>query len=309
MKRTLTKRPSIVVVGSMNLDISAKVEHLPQPGETVLGSDLSHSPGGKGSNQAAAAALAGASVTLVAAVGVDAYGKQLITSAAELGIDTGNIFYNSASKTGTALIWVDFAGENSIVVSPGANAALTKEYVERQIANIAKFDLVSACLEIEQDVVLGAFEVAKDRGAITLLNASPLTAISPRLLQKTDYLVVNEVEFLQLTGVNYRDAESAIRSLETLGPSCFIVTLGSEGAMAMLLDGGSAKIEHFPTVKVEVVDTTGCGDCFAGSVATEIAAGHNLFDAIPFALRAASYAARSNGAQASYGSRSEVLSH
>lgn len=309
MESKTTEPPKLVIVGSMNLDISVQVPEIPQPGETVLGMNLEQSPGGKGSNQAAAAALSGAQTYLVAAVGDDEFGTQLIARANEIRVDTQFVQRTNRNKTGTALITVDSKGENSIVVASGANLELTSEIVERSLEAIGQFDLVLLCLEIQILAARSALMTAKKLGRKTVLNVSPYNSQAKFLIASTDYLIVNEHEFKQLVGVDFSQTREAHASLFGMGAKQVIVTLGGEGALLMVVGERDLDLTRFPTKKVQVVDTTGCGDAFAGAFSCEIASGRSTEDSIRYALSAASFAATRFGAQVSYGSRSEVLSH
>ena len=309
MKSNSSKPPKLVIVGSMNLDISVQVEDIPQPGETVLGFNLAQSPGGKGSNQAAAASLSGAQTHLVAVVGEDEFGSQLIAKAQGIGIDTQFVSRTLGQKTGTALITVDSKGENSIVVASGANLELSSELVETSFEALGEFELVLVVLEIQLSAARSALETAKKMGSKTVLNLSPYNSEAKSLVAFADFLIVNEHEFKQLVGVDLSQSQHAHTRLQEMGAKQVIVTLGSEGAVLIVVGDLSIELVHFPTKKVEVVDTTGCGDAFAGAFSCEIASGKSAEDSIQFALKAASFAATRFGAQVSYGSRSEVLSH
>lgn len=257
----------VVVVGSLNLDLVARTPRIPNPGETVQGTRYDELPGGKGLNQAVAAARAGARVAMVGAVGDDAAGDALREVARGDGVDDRWITTVPGVPTGRALIAVDDAAENSIVVVPGANAHV--ELTELPVARV-----VLAQVEIDPGVVAAAFALARERGATTVLNPAPAERVPPELLALADIVVPNQHELAVLGG---RDALAAA-DVRTL-----VVTLGADGAD--LFDGTdpAATPHHVAPFPVEPVDTTGAGDAFCGGLAARLAAGDGLADALVFA--------------------------
>ncbi|MDM7886016.1 ribokinase [Curtobacterium sp. RHCKG23] len=278
----------IVVVGSLNADLVVRTERFPQPGETLHGSDLAILPGGKSANQAVAAGRLGGTVRMIGAVGDDGNGTLLRESVASAGVDTTHVAVRQGVATGTAVITVDAAGENTIVVSGGANATLTPEDLPADA-----FDgtgVLGLCLEVSLDVVLAAARAGHAAGATVLTNLSPFGAVPQELLDLTDVLLVNEHE---------------AAALGDHGVARSIVTRG--GAGCVVHDGDAEPVE-VAAVRVDPVDTTGCGDAFTGAVALRLDAGDSLVEAARFAVGVGAYAATKPGAQASYPTTSELES-
>jgi len=265
----------VVVVGSANVDLVLTVERIPRPGETVLASGLTRGPGGKGANQAVAAARAGARTTFVAALGDDDGGRLLRDALTEAGVDQG-LVRTSPEPTGTAIITVDGEGENAITVAPSANAGLTLD--DAATTAIREAAVVLAQLEIPFDTVRAAAEA----GRYTILNAAPAAELDPDLLAHLDLLVVNEHEASIVSAV---DGDPAVtgRALLDRVPAV-VVTLGADGALVLRRD---AEPEHIPGFAVPVIDTTAAGDTFCGVLAASLAHG----DALPAAVRRANAAA------------------
>jgi len=286
----------VVVVGSINQDFVLNVERRPEPGETVTDADLSKGNGGKGANQAAAAALLGASVLFLGRVGDDGFGEPLVEALADKGVDTRLIAAAPDSATGTAFITVTPDGENAITVAPGANRRLTVEDVDGVSEPIGEARVLVAQMEVPPEVVLRAVEVAAASGTRALVNLAPPFEAPETLLEKLDPLVVNEHEaaFLLRERVEGVDgALSAAPELLALGPKSAVITVGEAGAV--FADGEST--EHLPAPKVGVVDTTGAGDAFVGALAAQLAQGTSLEDAVAYAVRAGAAAVTKEGAQ------------
>ena len=299
----------IVVVGSLNADLTVRTPRLPRPGETVSGSDLSTSPGGKSSNQAAAAALLGADVALVGRVGDDSHGAFLLDRAGAAGVDTTHVERLDDAATGTAVIAVDDAGENFIIVSPGANAHLAPD-------DVAAADLFSGggvlclCFEVPPATVLAAAEQASAAGLRVVLNPSPFAEVDGKLLAVTDVLVVNQHELAAMvgtptTGLDDADWARAADALAGVGPSHVIVTLGAAGAAVLDLTEKSA-VTTIPAPVVTAVDTTGCGDAFLGSLAYRLALDEDPVTASRYAVDVGAFAATRPGAQSSYPTSTEL---
>ena len=288
----------VVVVGSLNADLTVTVDRFPSPGETLTGSELVTAPGGKSSNQAVAAATLGADVALVGAVGADDHGTFLVERAQESGVDISGVVRLDQTATGTAMIVVDAAGENTIIVSPGANGALTPEQVG--YAGLTADDVLCLCLEVPQDVVLAAARAASAVGARVVLNLSPVADVPDELLSLTDVLLVNAGEAESVVGDlgAWPDVRDRVRDR---GVGAAVVTLGGDGAV--VLDDGVAEVA---AESVDVVDTTGCGDAFTGAVAHGLVRGDGLAAAARRASRAAGLAATAAGAQSSYSRLSEL---
>ncbi len=296
----------VLVVGSANADLTVRVARRPGAGETVHGSDLVESAGGKGANQAAAAARLGGRVGLLARVGDDAYGELLLDAQRAAGTDVAHVIVESGARTGTAMIIVGPDGDNSIVVSPGANAALTPEDVAAARDVIAASAAVSLQLEVPMETVRATAATATETGTRVVLNPSPTPdSLDPELLAAADPLVVNEHEAQQLAGRGEGTPENWAQALREQGARSVVVTLGGDGALVVDGEGGTGRV---PGVKVEAVDTTGAGDAFTGALATRLAHGDSLTDAARFAVRVGAAAVTKPGAQPSYPTLDELPS-
>lgn len=287
----------VVVVGSLNLDLTVRTERFPLPGETVTGAELVTAPGGKGANQAVAAALLGSEVALIGAVGADDHGAALLAAAERAAVDTSGVRRLAGHATGSALIVVDAAGENIIIVSPGANAMVGPDAVTP--AGLGGRDVVCLSLEIPPDAVLAAAQAGRRAGALVLLNLSPFRRVPADLLAVVDVLLLNAGEAARLLGVDRLPEDP--RQWPGLGVPLAVVTLGGEGAVVVATgDGGDRELTPIAPTAVEVVDTTGCGDAFTGALAHQLAGGATLVQAARFATRIGALAATRPGAQASY---------
>jgi ribokinase len=286
----------VFVMGSINQDFVLKVERRPQPGETVTNAELSTHNGGKGANQAAAAALLGASVTFLGRVGDDEFGEPLVQALQEKGIDTSLVERASGASTGAAFITVTPDGENAITVAPGANRSLTPEVIDAAAGAIGDARVFVAQMEIPAHSVLRAVEISADKDTRALVNLAPMFEVPRELLEKLDPLVVNEHEAAFLLGREVEGVDGALSAapeLLSLGPRSAVITIGEDGAV--LADGES--VDHFPAPEVEVVDTTGAGDAFVGALATQLARGASLQEAVAYAVRAGAAAVTKEGAQ------------
>ncbi|WIE65199.1 ribokinase [Curtobacterium sp. MCLR17_036] len=279
---------TIVIVGSLNADLVVRTERFPRPGETLHGSDLAILPGGKSANQAVAAGRLGGTVRMIGAVGDDGNGALLRDSVAAAGADTTHVAVREGVATGTAVITVDGAGENTIVISAGANGTLSPDDVPADAFDDA--GVLGLCLEVSVDVVLAAARAAHAAGVTVLTNLSPFGAVPAELLELTDVLLVNEHEAAEL------GEHGVARSIITRG-----------GAGCVVHDGDAAPMS-IDAVRVDPVDTTGCGDAFMGAVALRLAAGDPLVEAARFAVGVGAYAATKAGAQASYPTTAELES-
>ncbi|MFI2640254.1 ribokinase [Streptomyces sp. NPDC018610] len=293
----------LLVVGSANADLVIGVERRPAAGETVLGSDLAVHPGGKGANQAVAAARLGARTALLARVGDDAHGRLLLDSQRAAGVDPAGVLVGGA-PTGVALITVDPSGDNSIVVSPGANGRLTPKDVRAAAGLVRSARVVSAQLEIPLETVVEAVRRLAD-GSRFVLNPSPPRELPPELLEACDPLIVNEHEAKVILGGDGvgDDPEDWARALLARGPRSVVVTLGAEGALVASADGAAVRV---PSVKVDAVDTTGAGDAFTAALAWRLGAGASLAEAATYAARVGAVAVTRRGAQESYPTADEV---
>ncbi|WP_307855038.1 ribokinase [Kibdelosporangium banguiense] len=281
----------LIVVGSANADLVVAVERRPGAGETVLGSDTVVLPGGKGANTAVAAAKLGAKVSLLAAIGDDSYGQLLLDSLSAAGVDTG-LVRRSERPTGVAYIFVTPDGENSILVSPGANSALASEDVDLPGARV-----LVASLEVPLATVEHAVAVAAENGIRPVVNISPPAKLSSKTLAALDPMVVNEHEAAELLG---QDADP--RALLELGPKSAVVTLGARGALVIEPDG----VHEIESPQVEAVDTTGAGDAFTGALAAQLAQGADLVTAAMLAVKVAAISVTKRGAQPSYPTTAEL---
>ena len=286
----------VFVLGSINQDFVLKVERRPQPGETVTNAELSTHNGGKGANQAAAAALLGATVTILGRVGEDEFGEPLVRALEEKGIDTGPVERASGVSTGAAFITVTPDGENAITVAPGANRSLAPEDVDAAAGAIGDARVLVAQMEIPVESVLRAVEVAAERGTRALVNLAPTFEVPRGLLEKLDPLVVNEHEAAFLLGGVVEGVDGALSAapkLLSLGPRSAVITVGEAGAV--FASGDST--EHLSAPEVDVVDTTGAGDAFVGALATQLARDAQLEEAVAYAVRAGAAAVTREGAQ------------
>lgn len=289
----------ITVVGSANVDLVVGVRSIPAPGETVLGGGIVRHPGGKGANQAVAAALQGADVTLLVAVGDDDEGRYLTREIGTSGVDVSRLQIDSDRPTGTALITVSDDGENAIVVSPGANAGL-------RVADVGG-DIVSVSCEISADAVRQALEVGRATGAMTVLNPSPMPEEASALMPLVDLVVLNHHEVEQLVGVTVADVDALAARLGEIGCRAVVVTRGSHGSLVLEgLDTATPSVSAVEAFAVTAVDTTGCGDGFTGAMVAALAAGASLVDACEDASVVAALAATRAGAQSSYPTAAEV---
>jgi ribokinase len=292
----------LLVVGSANADLVVGVERRPAAGETVLGSDLAVHPGGKGANQAVAAARLGARTALLARVGDDAHGRLLLDTQRAAGVDPVGVLVGGA-PTGVALITVDPSGDNSIVVAPGANGRLTPRDVRAAAGLIASSRVVSAQLEIPLESVVETVRHLAP-GSRFVLNPSPPRPLPRELLRACDPLIVNEHEAkVILGGAQAEDApDDWARALLARGPRSVVITLGAEGALVASADGENP----VPPVLVDAVDTTGAGDAFTAALAWRLGAGASLAEAAAYAARVGALAVTRRGAQESFPTAAEV---
>jgi ribokinase len=277
----------VVVVGSLNQDITVAADRRPDGGETVLGRWVATASGGKGANQAVAAARAGARVELVGCVGADAAGEALLAGLRAAGVDTAGVRTLADTSSGTALIVVDATGENSIVVVPGANARLSAADVERALNPPGK--VVLAQLEVPEEAVVAAARAARR----FVLNASPVRPLPPALLEASDPLIVNAGEAAAITGADAGDPAALAAAALALGARSIVITLGGRGARWTTPEWS---IER-PAPTVDVVDTTGAGDVFAGTLAAGLSRGADPEAALAAAVQAGAEAVQWRGAQ------------
>lgn len=285
----------ITVVGSANMDLVARVPALPRPGETVLAREYAEAPGGKGANQAIAAARAGSEVAFVGRLGRDAHGRILRAGLEAAGISLQHLTLDPTTPSGRALIAVSETGENSIVVVPGANGQITAGQMDAAAETIAASQILVVQLEIPLAAVERAVTLAHDAGTRVILNPAPVRELPPSLYPLIDILVPNQEELAQLTGMGAPiDPAGTARMLVDTGIRAVVVTLGAQGALVVTSDE-EIDVAAFP---VPVVDTTGAGDAFVGNLAHALAQGQSLPAAARFATAAAALSVQRAGAQA-----------
>lgn len=305
---TVYRAVGLIVVGSANQDYIVRVPTPPGPGETVLALSLLKQPGGKGANQAVAAARLGGDVSFVASVGDDDDGAQLIRQLRSEGVDTANVEIISRGRTGLALVSVYDSGENSITVVPGTNFALTSDRVRRTVGRVAHETgaaIMIAQAEVLPEIFAAAIRAAEAAGARVIFNLAPFQPVDGELLAVCDPLVVNEAEASGLLGWAVHGAAGAERAVSELRGRArsVVVTVGAEGACW----GDERSSGHTPAeAGVDAVDTTGAGDAFVGAVAVELARGATLEQAVVVGVRAGTFAITSPGAQSSYASRADL---
>lgn len=295
----------IVVVGSSNTDMILQMERIPRPGETILGGQFSMAAGGKGANQAVAAARAGGNVTFLARVGNDMFGRQAIEGFRQDGIDVQHVIEDPAAPSGVALIFVAADGENSIGVASGANACLSPADVQQVAPLIAAADVLVMQLETPLETIAEAASMAAQNGVTVILNPAPAQPLDDSLLQNVSILTPNETEAELLTGVPVTDEPGAARAAKTLhgkGVATVIVTLGSRGAYV----SSDQFTGLIPAFRVEAVDTTAAGDVFNGALAVALSEDQSLEEAVRFASAAAALSVTILGAQPSAPLRRDV---
>ena len=290
---------NIIVVGSLNMDLVVHAPRHPHGGETLLGSGFATHSGGKGANQAVAAARLGGHVTLIGCVGNDAFGQTLIGGLQADGIDASYVRIDQQQRTGVALITIDAAGENTIVVAPGANAALTLDDITQAEAAFERSAVMIVQLEIPLVVAEAAIHLAVKHGVQVLLNPSPATALADGLIA-ADFIVPNESELTLLAGLP--DIDQAVTALHRRGARNVIVTLGEQGARY----SGTHGQFSMPAISIEVVDTTAAGDAFLGALAVALVEDQSIAEALRWGTAAGALAVSRPGAQSSLPRRSEL---
>lgn len=298
---------NIVVIGSSNTDMVVKTSHLPAGGETVLGGTFFMNAGGKGANQAVAAARYGNRVVFVAKTGDDLFGKQVLKSLEQDNIVTDYVFVDKENPSGVALITIDSEAENCIVVAPGANMSLSPADIDVAAEEIRNADVLLMQLESPVETVTYAAKMAAEAGVPVILNPAPAPAepLSEELLNSLYLITPNRSEASRLSGIEVKDMESAYRAakaIRDMGPKCVIITLGNEGS---LHDDGAMPM-RVEALKVEAVDTTAAGDTYNGVLASVIAEGRSLIEAMREANVAAAISVTRMGAQPAAPTREEI---
>ncbi|MBS7248308.1 MAG: ribokinase [Candidatus Jordarchaeales archaeon] len=295
----------VVVVGSSHVDFTIILDTIPRVGETVIGKGFKLAPGGKGANQAVAAARLGAEVYMVSRVGRDHFGKTLLKNFKLNGVRTDYVFEDVEAHTGIAFILVDSSGRNTIAVAPGADLKVSREDVEKASEVISSADVVLLQLEIPLETVAYAIEEAWREGVCVVLTPAPAQPIPDSVLSKVNVLTPNEIEAEMLTKIRVHDlsdAAAAGRKLLEKGVDAVVITLGDKGALLVDREGEF----HVPALPVKPIDTTGAGDCFSGALGVAIAEGLTMREAVIFANTAAGLSTTKIGAQEGMPTREEV---
>lgn len=299
-------REGVLVVGSANMDLVVKAVRFPKPGETILGSGFGMFPGGKGANQAVAAAKLGGKVYFIGKMGNDLFNEKLVEKMTLDHVVMDHLFIDEKESTGIGLITVDDSGENEIVVVSGSNMRLTPDELQSKQELFSKVSVVLTQLEIPLETVQKTADLAKQSKAVFVLNPAPAKTLPVTLLKKIDFLTPNETELALLSGKPVEDiasAETAARELIKIGVKNLIVTLGEKGALFINHSGK----QLFPAKKVSnIVDTTAAGDAFSGAFALGISNGRTTEEAIQFANKVAAYSVTKMGAQTSMPSLNEI---
>jgi ribokinase len=301
----MSKRPKVTVVGSFNMDLLARTPRMPVKGETILGGPFYMGPGGKGANQAVAAARLGAEVRMVVKLGKDMFGDQAEANLVKEGVVRDWFLRSEESHTGVALILVDESGENEIVVAAGVNELLRPADVDKARTAITGADMLLVELEVPMETVEHAIQVAHQAGTQVLLNPAPGRPLSKAMLAMVDVLTPNETETQIITGMpvtNLEEAKAAARKLLEQGVEAVVITLGANGALVVT----PTLTQHVPGRQVKVVDTTGAGDAFSGALAVALAEGQELVQAVAFSCAAAALQVTRLGTAPAMPQRAEV---
>lgn len=296
---------NVIVLGSLNMDLVVRTSRIPRPGETVHGHDFRTVPGGKGANQAAAAARLGARVEMLGRVGQDAFGDEMLRNLRQQGVGVARVLRDQAAPSGIALITIQADGDNSIVVAPGANGQVSTHDVDAAADLLAQASYLVMQFEVPLPVVRHAIARAAELGVRVVLNPAPAYAVDAAFLRGVYCLIVNETEAETLTGLGVNGLEAArkaAQALQALGVPVVIVTLGAQGAL-LLAEG---VFTHVPARQVQVVDTTAAGDAFIGGLVASLERGLPLTDAVRYATCAGTLATTVLGAQTSLPHQADV---
>lgn len=300
-----TRRAKITVLGSINMDLMIRSGKLPLPGETVIADTKVENPGGKGANQAVAAARMGAAVTMIGCVGDDSFADQLLQNLQAAQINTAHITRRTDTASGVAVVMVEASGENAILVVPGANALVSLAEIEQAKQAICESDLLLMQLEVPQEIVVAATQIASQAGVRVILDPAPAPSNIQSELLQVDLICPNQSEAAALLGKpidSIYDAVSLIDELTQLGPKQAIITMAEQGAV--VFDGET--VETVPPFVVDVVDSTAAGDAFAAGLAVRLAENAALIDAVKFASAAGALAASGSGAQSAMPTREQI---
>lgn len=288
----------ITVAGSLNMDLVVYTDRIPRPGETVLGRNFKQMPGGKGANQASAAAKLGAAVRMIGCVGADSFGAQLKESLSSDGVDVEYVMVKPDAATGVAVIQVESSGDNSITVAAGANYSIAAEDIARMKDVVTGSDVILLQLEIPLETVKAAIFAAKSEGKLVILNPAPAAFLDEEILSRTDILTPNETELEFLSGHRtdtLENLKAAGMILLEKGVKDLVITLGSRGALHMNL----SETAHYDAYRVNAVDTTAAGDSFNAALAVFLSEGKTMEEAIGFAMKVGAMTVTKEGAQPS----------
>jgi ribokinase len=305
------RRPKVLVVGSINMDLVLSCEHLPKPGETLAASECLEVSGGKGANQAVAAARMGAEVRLVGRVGSDVFGPQLLKSLEESNVNIEQVKVCHDCGSGLAVVMVEAAGQNSIVIVPGANGKLSRADIREEAHHIQAADILVVQLEVPLEAIEEAIAIAKEAEVKVVLNPAPAVKNLPATLYQVDLMCPNQSEAEFLTGIVVDSFEAAKRAGAELigrGATQVVITLGKDGACLCEQTESGVRFTSIPSISIEAVDTTAAGDAFIGTLATYVSEYQELQDACRKACIAGALAATKLGAQTSLPWRAEVES-
>ncbi|MFZ5968582.1 MAG: ribokinase [Bacillota bacterium] len=295
----------IMVIGSLNMDLVAKVEKMPRVGETIFGSTFKQIPGGKGANQAAAGARLGGCIRMLGSVGEDGFGDVLIQSLQKDGVNIDGISRAKEAPTGTALIVVDGNGDNSIVVISGANFHITEQDIDFAMDKMESCEIVVLQLEVPLNIVRYALKKAKALGKYTILNPAPAVALDQEIIENVDLLIPNETELEILSGVGIHTEEDILQGARIMmekGVKELIVTLGERGCVYV----SDQTMKQYPAYKVHAVDTTAAGDSFTAAIAVGLSENKKIEEIIDFAMKVGALTVTKEGAQSSLPYRNEV---
>jgi ribokinase len=299
------KHPHVTVVGSINMDLVVRCRQLPTRGETILAESASEIPGGKGANQAVAAARAGGEVQMVGRVGDDAFSKRLIGALNQENVGTENVYRTSDCSSGVAIVAVESSGQNSIMVVPGANGHVTASDIQNSAEAIRSANILLVQLEIPIESVHAAIEIANQVGVRVILDPAPIPNVLPIELLEVDLICPNQTEAAAIVGKpidSVDDARDAIPAMHRRGAKSVAITLGDQGAVV----SNGESIEWIRPIPVMAIDSTAAGDAFAGALAVRLGEGANVFDASRFASAAGAIAATRAGAQVGMPRRDEI---